>query len=111
MPELYHAYIGVAQMSDQLKSEKLAYDYMIKQFSDNGNTRMCENLKQPGYYLNGTPDAYRALRDQAMHSLGIGTTHNMHSVINGIFLPSLTCKEYTLIEKIICGKIFYKLTN
>ncbi len=35
-----------------------------------------------------------------MHSLGIGTTHDMHSVISGIFLPSLTCKEYTLIEKI-----------
>ena len=31
-PELYYAYIGVAQMSNQLKSEKLAYDYMLEQF-------------------------------------------------------------------------------
>ena len=30
-PELYHAYIGVAQMSDQLKSERLAYEYMLNQ--------------------------------------------------------------------------------
>lgn len=30
----------------------------------------------------------------------IGTTHDMHSVITGIFLPSLTCREYTLMEKV-----------
>lgn len=28
-PELYHAYIGIAQMSNQLESERLAYDYML----------------------------------------------------------------------------------
>lgn len=39
----------------------------------------------------GTPDAYRALRDGAMHSLGIGTTHDMKSVITGLFLPSWAC--------------------
>jgi pimeloyl-ACP methyl ester carboxylesterase len=48
----------------------------------------------------GTPDSYLALRDPAMHSLGIGTTHDMQSVISGIFLPSLTCRDYTLMEKI-----------
>jgi pimeloyl-ACP methyl ester carboxylesterase len=31
-PELYYAYIGVAQMANQLKSEYLAYEYMLKQF-------------------------------------------------------------------------------
>jgi len=35
-----------------------------------------------------------------MHSLGIGTTHDMKSVITGIFLPSLQSREYTLGEKI-----------
>jgi hypothetical protein len=29
MPQLYYAYIGVAQISDQLESERLAYDYML----------------------------------------------------------------------------------
>jgi pimeloyl-ACP methyl ester carboxylesterase len=31
-PELYYAYIGVAQMSNQFKSERLAYEYMLQQF-------------------------------------------------------------------------------
>jgi len=34
VPELYYAYIGVAQMTDQLKSERLAYEYMLKKFKE-----------------------------------------------------------------------------
>ncbi len=35
-----------------------------------------------------------------MHSLGIGTTRSIRSVITGIFLPSWQAPEYTLGEKI-----------
>ena len=101
-PELYSAYIGVAQMSNQLKSERLAYEYMLQQFKESGNTKMVRKLEEaPVTMTDGTPDAaYLALRDPAMHSLGIGTTHDMNSVITGIFLPSLTSREYTLGEKV-----------
>jgi pimeloyl-ACP methyl ester carboxylesterase len=100
-PELYYAYIGVAQMSYQLKSEKLAYDHMLQQFKANGNRGMVRKLEAaPVTMTGGTPDAYRALRDPAMHSLGIGTTHDMDSVITGIFLPSLQSRDYTFIEKV-----------
>jgi pimeloyl-ACP methyl ester carboxylesterase len=100
-PELYHAYISVAQMTDQLKSERLAYEYMLEQFKEKGNKKMVRRLESaPVTIADGTPDAYIALRDKAMHSLGIGTTHHMNSIITGMFLPSLTCREYTLTEKI-----------
>jgi pimeloyl-ACP methyl ester carboxylesterase len=100
-PELYYAYIGVSQMTSQLKSEKLAYDYMLKQFEANGNTEMVRQLEAaPVTMTGGTPQAYLALRDGAMHSLGIGTTHDMKSILTGIFLPSLTFREYTLLEKV-----------
>jgi pimeloyl-ACP methyl ester carboxylesterase len=100
-PELYHAYIGAAQMSYQLKSERLAYEYMLQQFQENGNLEMVRKLETaPVTMAEGTPDAYLALRDGAMHSLGIGTTHAMHSVITGIFFPSLTFRGYTLLEKV-----------
>jgi pimeloyl-ACP methyl ester carboxylesterase len=99
-PELYYAYLGVAQMSDQLKSERLAYEYMLRQFRVNSNKKMVRKLEEaPVTITDGIPDEYRSLRDIAMHSLGIGTTHDMNSVISGIFFPSLTCREYTLIEK------------
>ena len=100
-PELYYAYIGVAQMSYQLKSERLAYEYMLQQFQENGNLEMVRKLEAaPVTMTSGTSDAYLALRDKAMHSLGIGTTHDMNSVISGIFFPSLTFRGYTLLEKI-----------
>ena len=44
-PELYYAYIGVAQMSYQLKSESLAYEYMLQQFQENGNLEMVQKLE------------------------------------------------------------------
>jgi pimeloyl-ACP methyl ester carboxylesterase len=100
-PELYYAYIGVAQMSNQLQSEKLAYDYMLEQFKKNGNTKMVHKLEAAPVTVNGgTPYTYLLLRDQAMHSLGIGTTRDMNSVITGVFLPSLQSHDYTLAEKI-----------
>jgi pimeloyl-ACP methyl ester carboxylesterase len=100
-PELYHAYIGVAQMSRQLDSEKLAYIYMIEQFKAAGNSAMVAKLEKiPLPEMHAMPDAYRALRDDAMHSLGIGTTHSMTSVVSGIFMPVMLSRAYTLKEKI-----------
>jgi pimeloyl-ACP methyl ester carboxylesterase len=100
-PELYNAYLGVAQISNQLRSEKLAYDFMLGQFRDKGDLKMVKKLEaSPVTMTNGTPPSYSAIRDIAMHSLGIGTTNDMKSVISGIFFPSLKCSEYTLSEKV-----------
>jgi pimeloyl-ACP methyl ester carboxylesterase len=100
-PEFYHAYIGVAQISNQLKSEKLAYDYMLKQYKAQGNRAMVRKLEAaPVTMTGGTPHAYLAVRDAAMHPLGIGTTHDMKSHVTGIFLRSLTFPEYTFREKL-----------
>lgn len=102
-PELYAAYIGVAQISDMLDSEKLAYAYMLEQYETMGNTKMVEKLKKFPAFASDT--AVRSffvspLRDTTMHELGIGTMHNMRSVFTGIFLPVMQCRAYTLGEKI-----------
>jgi pimeloyl-ACP methyl ester carboxylesterase len=100
-PELYFAYIGEAQISYQLESEKLAYDYMLQEFKASENTEMSQKLEAaPVTMENGIPAEYLALRDVAMHRLGVGTTHDMKSIITGIFFPSLTFREYTFTEKL-----------
>ncbi len=100
-PEKYYAYIGVAQMANQLKSEKLAYDYMVTQYGQNGNTDMLRKLEAaPVTMESGTPRGYLDLRDPAMHPLGIGTMHAMKSHITGIFLRSFMTRGYTLPEKL-----------
>ena len=108
-PELYRAYIGVAQMSNQLESEKLAYAYLLRRFKDEGNAKMVRTLEEaPVTDSVPLPDSYLSVRDSAMHSLGIGTTHDMRSVVTGLLLRSLENREYTLPEKINMwrGKIF-----
>jgi pimeloyl-ACP methyl ester carboxylesterase len=46
------------------------------------------------------PMSYMKIRDSAMHSLGIGTTHEMKSVMTGIFLASWLFRGYTIGEKV-----------
>jgi len=100
-PELYYAYLGMSQMSYQLKSEELAYQYMLQQFKADGNNDMVRKLEAaPVTMTGGVPPAYAALRDVAMHSLGIGTAHDMHSIVTGLLIPSFTFREYTLMEKV-----------
>lgn len=108
-PELYHAYIGVAQMAYQLESERLAYEYALEQFAANGNRRMLQKLEDtPVTGKDPLPVGWLSLRDTAMHSLGIGTMRDIKSVITGIFLPSWQFREYTLGEKLNLwrGKFF-----
>jgi pimeloyl-ACP methyl ester carboxylesterase len=100
-PERFHAYIGVGQLTNQLESERLAYAYMLKITEDQGNSDMLQKLKAAPFEKTiPLPATYMALRDEAMHTLGVGTTRDMRSVITGIFVPTWIDPEYTLLEKI-----------
>lgn len=108
-PELFHAYVAVAQMSNQLESEKLAHAYMSRQFAEAGNTPMLRALST-GAVTDEVPlpDAYQAVRDSAMHRLGIGTTRDMRSIVTGLLLTSFQNREYSIGEKVRMwrGKVF-----
>ncbi len=98
-PELYRAYIAVSQISNQLESEKLAYHYMVDRFTRTGDRKMLKRLsKYPVTEIN-TP-SYYVMRDAPMHRLGIGTAHEMRSVISGVFWPVMREKSYTFRERI-----------
>jgi pimeloyl-ACP methyl ester carboxylesterase len=38
-PELYDAYVGMAQMSNQLEAKRLAYEFMLKRFEQMGDKK------------------------------------------------------------------------
>jgi len=112
-PELYHAYIGVGQISNQMESEKIAYKYMIKYYNAKGDKKTVKKLEAtPIETIDYLPDAYNKIRDDVMHRAGIGTTHKMKSVVSGIFMPVMQNREYTLKEKINIwlGKAFSNST-
>ena len=108
-PELYHAYIGMGQLTYQIKSENLAYEYMLQQYRASGNTSMVQKLEAapPGMSMP-MPAAYDRLRDNAMHGLGVGTTRDMKTIEGGVFFPSWFSPQYTLGEKLNLwrGKVF-----
>ena len=100
-PERYHAYIGVSQMANQLRSEKRAYDYMLERCRVQGRAALGRKLEAAPVTLEGgVPPAYLRVRDEAMHALGVGTMREARSVVTGLFLPSLQNRDYTLAEKI-----------
>jgi len=101
-PELYHAYVGVAQITRQVESEKLAYRYMVDMYSRAGNKKAAAKFRE---YPIHEDDAYllpffnSVLRDKSMHELGIGTMRNMTSIMTGVFYPVWMCRAYTVREK------------
>ncbi len=102
-PQLYSAYIGMAQITCQSESERIAYKYMVEQYTAKGNLKALDELKK--YPVLDTDTCFTnffksPFRDKAMHELGIGTMRNMKSVFTGVFIPVWTCKAYTLKEKI-----------
>lgn len=108
-PELFDAYVGMGQITHQAASEKEAYEEMLAAFRARGEQRWVRRLEAvPVTGEVPLPRGYEALRDAAMHTLGLGTTRDMRSVITGIFLPTLASKDYTLREKIAFwrGKVF-----
>jgi pimeloyl-ACP methyl ester carboxylesterase len=101
-PQLFYSYIGVSQITRQAESEKLAYQFMIDQYSTRDNSKMVAEFKKYPILENDSlllPFFNSILRDKSMHELGIGTMHNMKSIIKGVFFPVWTCKAYTLREK------------
>ncbi len=100
-PDRFHAYIGMGQLSHQLRAEVAAHDYLLDAYEARGDAGMVAKLRAaPVSMTDGTSEAWMRLRDAAMHGAGVGTTHDMRSVITGIFLPVMQSRAYTLSEKI-----------
>ena len=102
-PQLFYAYIGIAQVTCQKESEKMCYKYMLNQYLEDGNTKMVAELKKYPILENDSlilPFFNSVLRDKSQHDLGIGTMHNMRSIIKDVFLPVWTCSAYTIKEKL-----------
>ncbi len=111
-PQLFHAYIAMAQVTRQAESEKIALRYMTDEYTNRGNQKLVQQLAP---YTACESDSclktfFRSgLRDKTMHELGIGTMRTMLSVIRGVFIPSWFCHTYTLPEKLKMWKSKFSL--
>lgn len=100
-PDRFRAYVGMAQVSYQLKAEVVARNYLVDFYRTQGDAAMLRRLEAAPVSLNeGPSENWMALRDEAMHRAGVGTTRDMDSVITGVFLRSWRSPAYTILEKI-----------
>lgn len=100
-PDRFLAYVGMAQIVHQLRSEVMAREYLLEAYKTQGDAAMVRKLEAAPVSMEaGTSPEWMRLRDAAMHQAGVGHTHNMDSVISGIFLPVWRVRAYTLKDKV-----------
>lgn len=99
-PHLYHAYIGIGQVTRQLESEKLAYTYMLREFRANGNKKLLNKLEKFAIDKGGeVNNKYLVVRSKGMLKLGIGVMRKSTSM-KDILMQVLRFRGYTLKEKL-----------
>jgi pimeloyl-ACP methyl ester carboxylesterase len=100
-PDRFLAYVGMAQIVHQLRSEVMAHDFLLTTYKARGDTAMVRKLEAaPVSMEDGLSPAWMQLRDAAMHKAGVGHTREIDSVVTGIFLPVWKVRAYTFMEKI-----------
>ena len=113
-PELFQAYVAVAQVTRQAESEKRAWKYMVEKYSSAENRKTVEQFQK---YPVTEDDSFllpffnSVLRDKSMHELGIGTMRNMKSIMSGVFYPVWLCRAYTLREKYSIWRSKFSFVN
>lgn len=99
-PELYCAYMGIGQLAQQDRSERLAYTYMLEQFRIANNQKMIRKLEKFSLDKGGAVTiGYLPARSAGMMKLGIGVMHKMTSMWSCVGIV-LGYKGYTPLEKL-----------
>lgn len=112
-PDLYYAYIGMAQaVTDSTERDQLMYDFMKAAFEERGDSKSLKKLESIVSYEDGKPRC-KDWRKYVMllHKAGGGTTHNETEFV-GVDLPIILAHCYTISEKIgyIRGLKMYRNT-
>lgn len=98
-PELFHAYIGIGQVAQQDRSERMAYTYMLEEFCKRNDKKMIRRLKKfPIDDGASISIKYLGVRSTGMNKLGIGVMHGMTSMLDCVSIV-FGYKGYTLGEK------------
>jgi pimeloyl-ACP methyl ester carboxylesterase len=106
--ENYFAYIGIGQISNQVESEKQAYDYMLTHATEINDRQAVRNLQKYDKSATDFPTTdYLIVSRPLMNKYGIGMMHENFSML-GMIKDLLLFKGYTLSEKIgyIQGMLF-----
>ena len=100
-PNNYLAFIGIGQVVNDIKSEKLAYNYMLQHATKINDSRAVNKLKKIDINSSDFPQLkyIMTIRSQLMNRYGIGIVRKNYSGIN-LLKYLFFFKGYTFFEKI-----------
>jgi pimeloyl-ACP methyl ester carboxylesterase len=108
-PENYLAFFGIGQVTNQVESEKLAYDFMLQHAIEINDKPAIRNLQKFDRNVPGFPtlEYIGTVRSPLMNKYGIGIMRENFSMA-GLIKDIMFFKGYTLSEKIkyIQGMMF-----
>lgn len=109
-PDEYTAYVAISQITNQLESERMAYDYLLKHVSAIGDTKYEKELKKFDRNADYFPsyDYLSSIRAELLEKYGVGTLREKSS-ISKLVSDVFKFKGYTISEKINfgCGSKFH----
>ncbi len=99
-PENYWAYIGIGQVTHQVESEKLAYDYMLQHATEINDNAAIKSLQKFDKNAVDFPslDYLMNVRMSLMNKYGIGMMHENASMFKTV-KDVMLFKGYTFSEK------------
>ena len=113
-PENYTAYIGIGQVTNQIESEKMAYDYMLQHAKEIKDESAIKNLKKFDKNASDFPNQeyLMSVRMSLMNKYGIGFAHEKTISMIDMAKILMSFKGYTLSEKLnyIKGMMFSQKT-
>lgn len=102
-PELYYAYIGIGQVSNQQKSEEMSYDFVYNKAKETNNTNAIKQLEKIGRPKNGVyrnPSKSMMVERKWVSNFGGAAVGFTQKDFMRIFImPMLTFKEYRTKDK------------
>jgi pimeloyl-ACP methyl ester carboxylesterase len=101
-PENYFAYVGIGQLSNQIESEKLAYDYMLQHATEINDKSAVKNLQKFDRNAPDFPtlDYIMTVRSSLMNEYRIGFAHEEIISMFDMAKLIMSFKGYTLSEKV-----------
>ena len=113
-PENYIAFIGIGQVSNQLESERIAYNYMVSHAKETDDKSALKKLKKFDVNATDFPSLKYLLsvRSLLMNKYKIGIMHDDEFSVAGLIKNLLSFRGYTISEKLFFFKgSMFSLTN
>jgi len=99
-PEIFTAYLGIAQVVYGFESEVLAQTHILEASIENNDQRTFNRVS--AHTLNSHEDittSWLTLRSDSLNTLGNGVIHEQFSLFRLLIWPFFTAREYTLSDK------------